>query len=60
MSNIIEDLRNEELHGEMIYISKDGVERSIGESRSNSMTKEKNEENIGEGNEEVGNKENFE
>jgi hypothetical protein len=31
MGNIVEDLHNEELHGEMSYISKDGVEGFIGE-----------------------------
>jgi hypothetical protein len=60
MSNIIEDLHNEELHGEMIYISKNGVERSIGESRFDSMNEERNEKNIVEVDEEVGNEENFE
>jgi hypothetical protein len=44
----------------MSYISKNGVEGSIGEFGSNSMNKEGNEENIAEGNEEVGTKENFE
>ncbi len=44
----------------MIYIFKDGVERSIGESRFDSINKERNEENIVEGDEEVGNEENFE
>jgi hypothetical protein len=38
MGNIVEDLHNEELHGEKIYIFEDGVEGSIGESRSNSMS----------------------
>jgi putative component of toxin-antitoxin plasmid stabilization module len=36
MGNTVEDLRNEELQGEMSYIFKDGVEGFIGESRSNS------------------------
>ncbi len=36
MGNTIEDLRNEELQGEMSYIFKDGVEGFIGESRSDS------------------------
>ncbi len=44
----------------MIYISKDGVERSVGESRFDSISKERNEKNIVEGDEEVGNEENFE
>ncbi len=60
MGNIVEDLCNEELRGEMIYISEDGVERSIGESRFGSMSEERSEKNIVEGNEEVNNKENFE
>jgi len=30
MGNILEDLHDEELHSEMIYISKDGVEGFIG------------------------------
>lgn len=59
MGDTIKDLRNEELSGEMIYIFEDGAERSIGKSRSNSMNEERNEENITEGDEEVGNKENF-
>jgi hypothetical protein len=46
MGNIVEDLCNEELHGEMNYISENGVERFVGESRYDSMNKEKNEENI--------------
>jgi len=60
MGNRIEDLCNEELDGEMSYIFEDGVEGSIGESRFDSMNEEGNEKNIVEGNEEVGNKENFE
>jgi len=60
IGNIVEDLCNEELHGEMSYIFKNGVEGSIGEFGSNSMNKEGSEENIAEGNEEVGTKENFE
>jgi len=36
MGNIVEDLRNEELQGEMSYIFKDGVEVFIGESRFDS------------------------
>ncbi len=39
MGNIVEDLRNEELHGEMSYIFEDGVERFIGEYVFNSMSK---------------------
>ncbi len=54
MGNTIEDLRNEESHGEMNYISKDGVERSIRESESDSMSEEKNENNIAKNDEEVG------
>jgi hypothetical protein len=60
VGNTVEDLRNEELHSEMIYISKDGVEGYIGEFGSNSLNKEGNEENIVESNEEVGGKESFE
>ncbi len=60
MGNIVEDLRNEELHGEMSYISKNGVEGSIREFGSDSMNKEGSEENIVEGDEEVGVEENFE
>ncbi len=56
----VEDLHSEELHGEMIYIFEDGGEGSIGESRSDSVSKEKIGENIVESNEEVGSKENFE
>ncbi len=41
MGNIVEDLHNEELHGEKIYIFEDGVEGFIGESRSNSMSEKK-------------------
>jgi hypothetical protein len=44
----------------MSYISKNGVEGSIGEFEFNSMNKKRSEENIAEGNEEVGTKENFE
>jgi len=39
--NIVQDLHNEELHGEMSYISKDGVEGSIGEFGFDSMSEEK-------------------
>jgi hypothetical protein len=39
MGNIVEDLCNEELHGEMSYIFEDGVERFIGEFVFNSMSK---------------------
>jgi hypothetical protein len=60
MGNTIEDLHNEELCGEMIYISKDGVEGSVGESGFDSMSKEGSEKNIAKGNEEVGSEENFE
>jgi len=55
MGNIVE-----ELHGEMIYISKDGVEGSVGESRFDSMSDEGSEKDIVKGNEEVNSKENFE
>ncbi len=41
MGNIVQDLHNEELHGEMSYISKDGVEGSIGEFGFDSMSEEK-------------------
>jgi hypothetical protein len=37
MGNIVEDLCNQELHGEMNYIFEDGVEGSVGESRYDSM-----------------------
>jgi hypothetical protein len=60
MGNIIEDLCNEELHGEMSYISKDGVEGSVGESRFDFMSEERNEKNIPESDEKVGGEENFE
>jgi pyridoxal biosynthesis lyase PdxS len=46
MGNIVEDLCNEELHGEMNYISEDGVEGFVGESGYDSMNEEKNEKNI--------------
>ncbi len=46
MGNIVEDLHDEELHGEMSYIFEDGVERFIGESGFNSMSDGKNEKNI--------------
>ncbi len=39
MGNIVEDLRNEELHGEMSYIFEDGVEKFVGESTFNFMNK---------------------
>jgi hypothetical protein len=39
MGNTIEDLHNEELHGEMNYIFEDGVEGSVGKSRFDSMSK---------------------
>jgi hypothetical protein len=45
MGHIVEDLRNEELHSEMIYIYEEGVEGSIGEFGSNSLNKEGSEEN---------------
>jgi len=37
MGNIVEDLHNEKLHGEMSYIFEDGVERSVGKFWSDSM-----------------------
>jgi hypothetical protein len=37
MGNTVEDLHNEELHGEMSYIFEDGVEGYVGKSRFNSM-----------------------
>ncbi len=58
--NIIEDLRTEKLHGEMNYIFEDGVERSFREFGFDSMSKERSEENIVKGDEEVGGEENFE
>jgi hypothetical protein len=60
MGNRLEDLCNEELCGEMINISEDGVEWSIEEFGFNSMSEEGSEENIAEGDKEVGNEENFE
>jgi hypothetical protein len=60
MGNIIEDFHNEELHGEMSYIFKDGVEGFIGESGFNSINEERNEKNIVKGNEEVGGEKSFE
>ncbi len=38
MGNIVEDLHNEELHGEMSCIFEDGVEKFIRESTFNSMS----------------------
>jgi len=38
MGNIVEDLRNEKLHGEMNYIFEDGVKGSIGKFGSDSMS----------------------
>jgi hypothetical protein len=60
MGNTTEDLHNEELRGEMIYISEDGVEGFVGDFGFDSMSKEGNENNIVEGNEEVGSEETFE
>jgi hypothetical protein len=60
IGNIVEDLRNEELHGEMSYISEDGVEGSVGELGFDFINEEGNEENIEEGDEKVGGEENFE
>ncbi len=59
MGYTIEDLCNEELHGERSYISKDGVEGFVGEFGPNSMNKEGNEEDIAKGNEKISAKENF-
>jgi len=60
MGNTIEDLHSEELRGEMIYISKDGVEGSIRESRFDFMNEKRSEKNIVKSNEEVSNKESCE
>jgi hypothetical protein len=60
MGNTVEDLFNEELHGEMSYIFEDGVEGSVRECETHSMNEEGSEENIVEGSEEVGGEENFE
>jgi len=60
VGNIVEDLCNEKLHGEMSYIYEAGVEGSIGEYGPNSMNEEGNEKNIGKGDEKVSGKENFE
>ncbi len=60
VGNIVENLCNEKLHGEMSYIYEDGVEGFVGESGSNFMNEEGNEKNIEEGDEKVGVKENFE
>jgi hypothetical protein len=60
MGNTIEDLCNDELRGEMIYIFEDGVEGFVGESGFNSINKEGSEKNIANCNEEVGSEENFE
>ncbi len=60
MGSRVEDLCNEKLCGEMIYIFEDGVERSIEESRCNYMSKEGNEKNIAKNDKKVGSKENFE
>jgi hypothetical protein len=53
MGNIIDDLHDEELHGKKSYISKDRVEGSIGHSRSDSISEERIEEDIVEGDDEV-------
>ncbi len=50
MGNIVEDLCNEELCGEMIYIFEDGVEGSIGEFGSDSMSEKRSEKNVVESN----------
>jgi hypothetical protein len=51
--NIVENLCNEKLHGEMNYISEDGLEGFVGESRSSFMDEERNEEIITKGDEEL-------
>jgi hypothetical protein len=60
VGDIVENLHNEGLCDEMIYIFKDGVERFVAKSRFDSMNDERSEENITEGDEEVGSEENFE
>jgi hypothetical protein len=60
MDNRVEDLCNEELYDEMVYFFEDGVEGSIGEFGFDSMNEEGSEENVVEGDEETGSKENFE
>jgi hypothetical protein len=60
VDNRVQDLHNEDLHGEMIYIYEDGVEGFVGEFGSNSMNEEGSEKNIEEGNEYIGGKETFE
>ncbi len=53
MGNTIEDLCNEELHGERSYISKDGAQSFIGEFEFDSMSKEGSEKDIAKGNEKI-------
>jgi hypothetical protein len=48
MDNTIEDLCNEELHGEISYIFEDGVEGLVGEFGFDSMNEERSVENIAE------------
>ncbi len=60
MGNIVQDLCNDELHGEGSYTSKDGVQGSACESSSNSKSKKGNEDDIGEGDKEVWVQENSE
>ncbi len=60
MGNTVEDLCNEKLRGEMIYIYEDGVEGFVEESGFNCMNEEGSEKNIAEGDKEVSSEENFE
>ncbi len=60
VGNIVEDLCNEKLHGEMSYIYENGMEGSVGEYGLNPMNEKGSEKNIGKGNEKVSRKENFE
>ncbi len=46
MGNTVEDLCNEKLRGEMIYIYEDGVEGSVEESGFNCMNEEGSEKNM--------------
>jgi len=53
MGNTIQDLCNEELHGEGNYTFEDGVQGSTSKFGSNLKSKERSEDGIGEGDEEV-------